>query len=422
MKVSINRLTKSFLLLMFAAGNSLLKPFGDGLFFWSTNDGVKKMCFLLSVLCFLLCLWKFRRSNKFLNLSIGIIIVAAIIAVFRSEDVFTTALLSSLNYYYVLAAIPIYSLLVNKRWPLKNLLRSITIIAFLSYFLKGGITIIEYITGNVVFPTIALESVGRLSYRNHFLRINPPAFGIIIIPIAMYLYYTETIKRKKLFSLGVAFISIIYSGLIHQARSMLVYQLLEFIFLILLRYKGRPRNVVIFSIVATGFVFFVNSSIGNEFIDSFSPEGLYGNSTTSRLYAYSYFGSKWLNSSLFLGTGFLQGNNYTLMGEFTIQASLWDIGFLTTIVQMGLLALSSYILFIVYGFKAGKRIEKYDKSLKLLAYGIVVSMILTAINIDWFIDIFAVSVPIGFAVIAYIGYLCGSENQLEDDNLIKEVL
>lgn len=67
----------------------------------------------------------------------------------------------------------------------------------LSMLIRTSISLVQKFTGIVLFPTLAMEYAAEGWIRNGWLRVNPPAFSVIIIPILMYLCFEEKVKKKK---------------------------------------------------------------------------------------------------------------------------------------------------------------------------------------------------------------------------------
>jgi len=92
--------------------------------------------------------------------------------------------------------------------------------------------------------------------------------------------------------------SLIYSFLIHGARSVTVYQIVELVFIILCKKKSTKKQMCLFVFIALACISFINSSIGNDFIDSFLVGGDAG-STTGRIEALAYDSSTFLDWNWF---------------------------------------------------------------------------------------------------------------------------
>lgn len=63
----------------------------------------------------------------------------------------------------------------------------------LSMLIRTSISLVQKFTGIVLFPTLAMEYATEGWIRNGWLRVNPPAFSVIIIPILMIF---DVMKRK----------------------------------------------------------------------------------------------------------------------------------------------------------------------------------------------------------------------------------
>ena len=272
----------------------------------------------------------------------------------------------------------------------------------ISMVIRFGVSFIQKLTGVTVVPTLALEYATENWMRNGWLRINPPALSLIIVPILVYMIYENKQKRRRyFFCLGVV---LFYSMFIHGARSLILYQLIEIVFLVLYKRKSTKTQMVVFAFLAIAGMILVNSEVGNAYINSFLPGGEFEGSTTGRLEAIGFYLAS-IQENFWTGTGFLSFEERQFVGEIGyVAGTLEDVGVLYSVVQVGAGIIGFYLMFLFRNIYIARRIKHNNEKSNsyLLVAGITLSVFLTTINIDMFYGIYVLAVPFGLAICEFV--------------------
>lgn len=407
--VKVSTLIKLTVIFLMVLNVSLLKVFGIltnstiiyevtvacacvmGIFIFSTFGIKKDMLNLICLVMIITLLFSFRTSME------------------RGKT-FTNVILYSIKYWMVLLSIPVAYILCSGKWEYKKFLKLIINLTNASYFLRIGISIINRLTGSIVFESIAREYAAENWIRNGWLRINPPSLAIIFIPISMYLLFQAERKRERNYYLFSIALSIFYAAVIHNARSVTIYQILEILFILIMKKKGSKKQITLFMILAVLSIVIMNSSIAQKFIASFGVGGEFEGSTIGRLEAIPYYLNLFLEN-FWTGTGFLHYEERLFAGAvgWTV-ATLGDVGVLWTLVQLGFGGLLFYMMFVIWGVLVGKKARSMTCDMDILVLGIVFSIMITGVNIDLFYGIYAFAAPISLAIISYVNYSCTNKN------------
>lgn len=404
-KIKIKMLPVYAIIFFMILGVGLLKPFTGSLPFGNTDYIIMETCIFSIILCSIYLIRyrpKWNMIYAYLLIALIVLIVGVHTSVRAGKNVFSYDVrMPVYKYSYIFLAFPIYQLLSREIWEFKRFLNLIVNVTILSILIRTIISVIQKFTGVIIFSEIATEYAASGWIRNGWLRVNPPAFSVIIIPILMYLYYESKKEKRKKYLIYAAYV-IAYSMIIHGARSVTIYQIIELVFIVLYKRKGTKKQMLLFACIATSCICFINSSVGNNFINSFSTGGDAG-STTGRVEALAYYTSM-IRQHFWTGTGFLSFAERQFTGKAGyIVATLGDIGILYSFVQVGVTIIVFYLLYIVRSLYVGQKIKKRDKdsNLYLLVYGNMLAVILTIINIDMFFGIYLLAVPFCIAIVEY---------------------
>lgn len=356
---------------------------------------------------------RFGIKKDTLNL-ICLVMVLTLLLSFRTSMVngksFTNLVLYSVKNWMILLSIPVAYVLRSGKWNFTNFLKLIINLTNASYLLRTGISVINRLTGSIIFESIAREYAAENWIRNGWLRINPPSLAIIFIPISMYLLFQAERKKERNYYLFSIALSMFYAAVIHGARSVLLYQILEILFILIMKKKGSRKQIILFMILAILSIIVMNSDIAQLFIASFGVGGEFEGSTTGRMEAVPYYLSLFFEN-FWTGTGFLHYEERMFIGAvgWTV-ATLGDVGILWTLVQLGFGGLLFYIMFFACGVWVGKKARGVTLDMDILVWGIVFSIIITGVNIDLFYGIYAFAAPISLAIISYVDYSCTNRN------------
>lgn len=406
MKIRMSTIIKTILYLLIILSLSLLKPFGNSNILWGSTSKIKGFCALMSVIMSIMILIYGKRKGRNLNIYViimTVVIILGILTTVNNGKTLDDAISMGYSFFFVLLSIPISYLLDNNYWNLEDMLKNIVKLTMISYLIRTMISVLYKYTGKLIFPNIAYEYAGEKWIRSGWLRINPPCFGNVIIPIAFYLYYKERNKYRKKYYLFVICSALAYSIFIHQARSLMLYQVIEIISIIIIKKQTNRRKIITFFIMCVLLLIAVNTPKVNSFFYSFNETSEYGASTTGRLEALGYYGVKYSKSPV-RGLGLLNDEEKEVIGKVGWKVgTLSDLGFLWSIVQLGIGMIFYYIIFFIDGSIAGFKSKKVNKDdTEILAWGIVIAILITGINIDLFFGIYSFSAPFCISIIEKI--------------------
>lgn len=412
MKIKIRSITSILLILFLVIQIGYFKLLGNYIpLFADASSKPLAMFYLYSIILILLSFvfWK-RNNSKALRIEVFIVILAALVgsisALFSGEVEIYEAIKQGIFYYFCLLAFPIYDLLIA-RWEQRKLLKWIVILTIGMYFIKAYISFYYGISGTVLYPAIGQEGAvsSYVWVRNNIMRINPPNFGSVVIPISFYLADTSKKRVEKYFYWASIIGVILYTSTIHQARSLMVYELICLLLLIVVPKINKLSSFIRVLVASIGIVILINTSYFQQFIESFSSNTLTGESFLSRFATLGYFGSRYLNSPVF-GTGML---SYTHQSS-VVAGHISDIGFLTSIFTYGLLIFIFLIIIFVRNFRLAFKLHRINDPRFLLIFGMTVSILLTGINIDCFSSLFAFSMPFYLAICEYVRFCLNYES------------
>ena len=303
----------------------------------------------------------------------------------------------SVPYFYALLSVPIALLLINSDLKLKQLLQWIVICSMVSYGIRIFISWYFGKTGTVGLPSIALEGAAANWIRNGVLRINPPVFVSLLLPGIAYLFLESKENWKRVLYLLSGIIIFYFTYKIHQARSIMVYQVLTLVVIWLAsRKKITWKEGVVLAVLA---VLVMRTEKFQEFVYSLSLKNTGEDATTAcRVNALQYFGNEYLKAPV-LGLGYLDGESGLAAGGGHIA----DIGLLQTVFTMGLPGMLYVVLFLI---RSGENVlltllKRIDRNLLVLTIGIVCSFWMHNINMDTFGGYLANTVPVFLGLMEY---------------------
>lgn len=407
MKIKISTIIKWIIVLLLIMQLSYTKLLGGLLPIFSTSyiSNQLGMFYLIIIIISVIIssMYYNRLQDRILILDVVLMLMMVCNAIIVTIDKYQCGLITavgySLNYLYIILAIPLYRILALQRWKLDDYLKLLVILCAGSYIIRGTISLCFVVTGINICPAIALEGASENWIRNGILRINPPCLSLLYLPAAFWLLsksrrFIQKVGYVLLIVLGVGYMTVIT-----QARSMMIYQFFVLALLLLLKNKPNSRKglaaIVIIGIIA---VVLINSPVANQLIDSFSTKNAEtGGSTMARIYAISYFGNMFLETPL-RGIGFWLGE----VSKVLPIGDISDIGLLRSVYMLGGGMIVIYLMMFVRGFYVAWKIRRTDRDDCLLVLGMTLLFVLTDINIDCFWDIFAFAVPFYIATVEYI--------------------
>lgn len=407
--VKVSTLIRVTVIFLMVLNVSLLKVFG----ILTETTIIYEVTVACALVMTIFIFSRFGIKKDTLNL-ICLVMMLTLLLSFRTSmgngKSFTNVVLYSVKNWMIILSIPVAYVLRSGKWNFKKFLKLIVNLINASYLLRAGISVINRLTGSIFFESIAREYAAENWIRNGWLRINPPSLAIIFIPISMYLLFQSERKRERNYYLFSIVLSMFYTAVIHGARSVLLYQILEILFILIMKRKGSKKQIILFMILAILSIAIMNSSIVQLFIASFGVSGEFEGSTAGRLEAVPYYLNLFLDN-FWTGTGFLHYEERLFVGAvgWTV-ATLGDVGILWTLVQIGFGGLLFYIMFVIWGIWVGKKARRMASDTDILVWGIVFSIMITGVNIDLFYGIYAFAAPISLAIISYVDYRCKNGN------------
>lgn len=411
MKVKICSITKFMTTIMILMNYSYFKLLGNQFSIFSTSYNQYPLVMFYTVMVVLIVALgnTYAGGTKYLNRLSAICVLTVCIGMFNAMSNnganFMMALSSGIWYIYVLLAIPLYNLLICDKWNFRKLLKLVLFLGLGAYALRAFISIYYGMTGTLLYPNIAEESAVSGWIRNGALRVNPPFIGIIFAPIAYYLALTTTKKAYRLLYYLSIVAAMLYTVQIHQARSLMIYQLVTIVALFTFEKVNDKKKLFRMAILFIAVVVLINTPWISNLMDSFSGSNAdYGNSTVFRINAIVEFGSRYLRKPIF-GLGFLTSADQTLSIGGILTGNIADIGILRSIFMLGVPMILVFLLIFSRGFYVYFKVKKNGMGNEaLLVLGMTVLVIMTGINIDLFFGIFAFAIPFYLAITEYVLY------------------
>lgn len=310
-------------------------------------------------------------------------------------------------YMFIYLVYPLTYLLVIKDINFSKMVKAIIVCTVLSLLLRWAIATVYNSTGTVLIPSIPTECASAGWTRNGNMRINPPCFIALLVPLCMYYYYCSNKIINRIYSIiGIA-IAILYTLYVHQARSFLIYLSASILIGYLMKKREVSRKLA--AIIAGIFIVVIvlNTQYANSLFASFSSESELASSTITRLVSLEYYLSIFINHPL-TGLGALwkgfDGTLSIIQGPFGY-ACLEDLGLLGGIFRFGFLGGLLYFSIII------RMINRIKFSLKMrsvlqedwfmLLFCCFCSYLLFGINIDWFYQLIAFSLPFVIVIFEY---------------------
>ncbi len=339
---------------------------------------------------------KMKSQSYFVYVEIGLLAICwvrAFIGDYFSGLKWDDSLEKLLPFLYPIMAIPLVNLFCTKGWKKENCAMFLIIVTTVDSLMKMFMSFYESISGTILWPNIV---VGSMGYRNGLFRINPTPLAILIIPIAFWMFTKSNRKWEKavcLFAIGV---DLLYAYVIWQARSALLYKTILLITLFFLQRTTDKKRIIRFLILIAGIIIFINTPIFNSFVDSFSESNTeYGDNTMYRRYALEYFLGMFFREPIW-GVGLL---NFA-QRRYRLGGTLEDIGFIYSIVQLGVPIIIFYVSMFSRGiYVALVKLRKHPDE-RLLLLSVTLLYILFGINIDTFY-MYGLTVPFYIAFVEY---------------------
>lgn len=310
-------------------------------------------------------------------------------------------------YSYLFLCYPLIYIALSDKKSWMRLLKCVVTCFVLSTILRWGVAIIFDSTGVRILPALMREYASDNWIRNGRIRIVPPCFVMIIIPILAYLSTITKSQFKRFYYYMVILGTIGFNIIVHQTRSVSAYLLVICYTTYMLKKKSFSKKMFVGFIILILCAVLMNTAYVSNIIDSFSVNGHFAGSTTARQASIVYYSALFLDNPLF-GLGALwSGCNQTLSvlrGPIG-HSYLEDLGGLGGIFRFGILGLILYVLIIVRMLKSILYLRKranllQDNSFMLLG-SLFVGGILFLLNIDWFYGLIAFGMPFMLTIFEY---------------------
>lgn len=409
MKVKYGDILKWLIEIMLIMKLGFVKLLGTWIPMFDSQYDTYTECVLylaLTVICvlFAFCIQREKASN-YLKIELTVVLVAAVGGILHAMNwnnmELMAAISSSMPYIYLLLAYPVYVLLKRECWSIRKFFDFILFWGTVAYLLKIINSAAWYFTGKVIWNNLISNSNWIL---NNSLRINPPFAGLLIIPIAYYLMIGETKVGKKIKYLIPILIAVVYSAFVHQARSVLLYQVITLIAMFAFEHVTNRKKIMRYFILIIAAVIVINTSYFESFMNSFSPNNsVSGESTIARINAILMFGNMYAKHP-FWGTGFIEEAKKNVGAIGAGLGHIDDIGVLGSFFTLGVPFLLLVVLILGRSFYLSYKMKKVNMGYSLLLFGMTVLLITTGINISWFNGIYAFAVPFYVSVVEYAGY------------------
>ncbi len=233
-----------------------------------------------------------------------------------------TTIFYSVPYFYAVMAVPISLLLLNGDLELKTFLKWIVFHSFA----ESGILISWYFgkTGTIIFRSVTLGDEPEKWIRKGVLRLNPPVFASMMLPITAYLFRGV---EKALYVIA-AIVPFYFTFKNPSSRAVMVYQGMTLVVL----WFSRKSYVEDWAVLAVLAALVFRTEKFQEFLFSFSLQNTSEMATTwERINAVKNFTAESLKSGVF-GLGYLDGAAAMATGG----GHITDIGLLQTVCTLGL--------------------------------------------------------------------------------------
>lgn len=402
MKIKISTIEKSLIviLLMMQLGYFKLFPGIFQLFAYSFNPKPLQLVYFVFVLVIVVLGFKWlRNTSKIFWVEIICCILPAAVNFFIEVNngmKMGDLLGYILPFWYVLMAIPLFGLLQSGQWEFDKMIKMLIILTVGSLLIRMLIVLYYSISGVILFPNIALESAAKNWTRNGRIRVNPSVMSLLLIPISYY-WILRYPKKRLLGIIGIV-VGLIYPMYVTQARSMMLYGVITVVVMYLFQNVSEKSRLLRYFFIIVIFVLILNTKQFNSFLDSFlTSNETTGGSTSYRLSALAYYGGMFLKNPVW-GNGFTR----TVYSGQVIIGHITDIGIVGALYRVGIFIAVFYLIIIGSGLK--QIFKNKSSEIQLLILGCSIAVLLTEINIDCFVGLYAFSMPFVIAMIEYYRY------------------
>lgn len=413
-----DRIATYIIIVMMAMQVSLFKIFAKFIPIFNYSYNTPLLCtiyvvMILAIYCFVLFTRLKERGiseiiDRYSYLIIELVvmvcalIVTDLVTIVNGQLRITNILTHNLDYIYVFLALPITVLLVERSWEFEHFVDAILSVSVLSMLLKIFVMIYYGATG-VEIECIALENTFEGWIRNGRLRLTPPCFIMICVPLCIYMFVYVDKLIKKIFYCLCGLICMAYVYFVWQSRIAILFIGVGIGIMVMFGNTSKKLNIVRWSVVGVGAVGFMLLGGLKQILALFStnPEtSVFFAENKGHYYAYDIFWGHFAQNFL---TGC--GLNETLsLGVYTIldkRQWLCDAGILYSLEPMGILIGVFYLLMFARGVYVYMQNRK-EKNLAIIALALTVTIMVCEISMDCFFTPTAFAVPFYIAIVEVI--------------------
>lgn len=359
---------------------------------------------IMTIICVLFALGISKeRVGVYLRFELGVVLVIVIAGIIHglkwNNMELMAAVSTAMPFVYLFLAYPIYILLKREYWTIDKMFDFLLFWGTMAYMLKIINCASWYFNGQVVWGNLISNANWIL---NGSLRINPPCMGLLIIPISYYMFINQNEKKKRKKYLLPIIVALVYSAVVHQARSILLYQIITLVAMSVFGRVSSKKKFIRYCILIIAAILVINTSFFDSFVNSFSPDNsVSGQSTVARINAIVLFASKYA-SHPFWGMGFLSDADKTVGAISSGMGHLDDIGMLGVFFMLGIPLFLLAILIVGRSLYVSYKTRKKYYNFSLLLFGMSMILLVTGINISWFNGIYAFAIPFYLGIVEYI--------------------
>ena len=302
---------------------------------------------------------------------------------------------------------------------LEQLFAIISVFMLISYGIRIIISVYYGMTGTVIFNSIATENAMEGWIRNGVLRVNQPAFYMLIIPIDLWLVFYGSKKSFRYLGI-ITFLTVLFfvTSILQSRAAMINTIIISVLFFVLRKQTSLSKLLAIFLIFVMIMMLYINGNI-DSLLNSFSvANSSTGYSSEFRLICLDYYYS-WWQENPFWGIGGLSEEQLVLNLP---KGHIADIGYLANVFRFGFFAIILFVLIFARWVYIAWMTHRYKSKYFVLSICILISYLMYMINIDCFYGTAKYAVPVSIAVMEWICYEVKQQIKMESPLEKRETL
>jgi len=354
------------------------------------------------------------RRNRLLCVELLILLMAIIsadvVTLINAQLRLTNILTHNLDYFYAFLALPILLMLKDKSIDFDRLLAVILGLNILSMAMRYFVSLYATLTGYEI-KIISREYALEYWIRNGRLRVMPPCFIFLLIPLSIYLFKASQSLWRKCLSIASILMTIFYIFYVWQSRACTILVVAEIGIMLLFCIMSRKSAYIRWGICALGLLAFILAGGIRKLLTMFSAQDVtqYVGENKGHYYAYAAFFRQYLQSPIF-GNGITETlANWDVPGREGRAQWMCDAGIIYSLVPMGILIVVFYVMIIARGIRFYIKNRKTDER-AVLVLGLVLGVLGALIWQDSFFTPYAFSVPF---LLAFLNYVYDTGNTKE---------